>query len=151
MIDTISVDLRFDPRENVRSLRRVPFGARVRAADLVVSVFVPGIGGCPSGQRADRKCPLLAYAFGSFGDPGSARVLTRNFGGIPKRPTGADCKSAGLRLRWFESTSLHQFYELQDSFAEVDENHRFDKIVRNNFERDAQAPRPEGRRAGCPE
>src|SRR5690606_7268754 len=28
-------------------------------------------------------------------------------GGIPKRPTGADCKSAGLRLRWFESTSLH--------------------------------------------
>ena len=30
-------------------------------------------------------------------------------GGIPKRPTGADCKSAGLRLRWFESTSLHQF------------------------------------------
>lgn len=29
-------------------------------------------------------------------------------GGIPKRPTGADCKSAGLRLRWFESTSLHQ-------------------------------------------
>src|SRR5690242_13330752 len=69
----------------------------------------------------DRKCPLLDYA-GSFGDPGSARVLTGNFGGIPKRPTGADCKSAGLRLRWFESTSLHQFYELQDSFAEVDEN-----------------------------
>jgi 4-hydroxy-3-methylbut-2-en-1-yl diphosphate reductase len=34
------------------------------------------------------------------------RVLA---GGIPKRPTGADCKSAGLRLRWFESTSLHQF------------------------------------------
>ena len=30
-------------------------------------------------------------------------------GGIPKRPTGADCKSAGLRLRWFESTSLHHF------------------------------------------
>ncbi len=32
-------------------------------------------------------------------------------GGIPKRPTGADCKSAGFGLRWFESTFLHQkFY-----------------------------------------
>ena len=32
-----------------------------------------------------------------------------------KRPTGADCKSAGSRLRWFESTSLHQ----QDQFHPV--------------------------------
>src|SRR5690348_175325 len=38
--------------------------------------------------------------------------LSTDFGGIPKRPTGADCKSAGLRLRWFESTSLHQFHKL---------------------------------------
>src|SRR5262245_4166719 len=29
-------------------------------------------------------------------------------GGVPKRPTGADCKSAGLRLRRFESFPLHQ-------------------------------------------
>ena len=29
-------------------------------------------------------------------------------GGVPKRPTGADCKSAGLRLRRFESYPLHQ-------------------------------------------
>ena len=28
-------------------------------------------------------------------------------GGVPKRPTGADCKSAGLRLRRFESFPLH--------------------------------------------
>src|SRR5262249_47804560 len=28
-------------------------------------------------------------------------------GRIPKWPTGADCKSAGLRLRWFESSSYH--------------------------------------------
>src|ERR1700734_1170322 len=33
--------------------------------------------------------------------PGSFR------GGVPKRPTGADCKSAGLRLRRFESYPLH--------------------------------------------
>ena len=30
------------------------------------------------------------------------------FGGLPKRPTGADCKSAGLCLRWFESATPHQ-------------------------------------------
>jgi hypothetical protein len=28
-------------------------------------------------------------------------------GRIPKWPTGADCKSAGLRLHWFESSSYH--------------------------------------------
>src|SRR5690242_12286759 len=39
-----------------------------------------------------------------------ATEKTKFVGGIPKRPTGADCKSAGLRLRWFESTSLHQFH-----------------------------------------
>ncbi len=30
-------------------------------------------------------------------------------GGVPKWPNGADCKSAGLCLQWFESTPLHQF------------------------------------------
>src|SRR5688572_14236111 len=29
-------------------------------------------------------------------------------GGVPKRPTGADCKSAGFCLRRFESYPLHQ-------------------------------------------
>src|ERR1039458_5426001 len=29
-------------------------------------------------------------------------------GRLPKWPTGADCKSAGLRLRWFESITYHQ-------------------------------------------
>ena len=29
-------------------------------------------------------------------------------GGVPKRPTGADCKSAGYCLRRFESYPLHQ-------------------------------------------
>ena len=30
-------------------------------------------------------------------------------GRLPKWPTGADCKSAGLRLRWFESITYHHF------------------------------------------
>ena len=33
-------------------------------------------------------------------------------GGVPKRPTGADCKSAGLRLRRFESYPLHHLSDL---------------------------------------
>ena len=32
----------------------------------------------------------------------------RDLGGVPKRPTGADCKSAGLRLRRFESFPHHR-------------------------------------------
>ena len=31
------------------------------------------------------------------------------FGRLPKWPTGADCKSAGLRLLWFESRTYHHF------------------------------------------
>ena len=31
-------------------------------------------------------------------------------GEMPERLKGADCKSVGLRLRWFESNSLHQMY-----------------------------------------
>ena len=30
------------------------------------------------------------------------------FGGVPEWPNGADCKSASLRLRWFESIRPHQ-------------------------------------------
>ena len=30
-----------------------------------------------------------------------------NIGKIPEWPNGADCKSAGARLRWFESISSH--------------------------------------------
>ena len=30
------------------------------------------------------------------------------FGGVPEWLKGADCKSAGARLRWFESNPLHQ-------------------------------------------
>ena len=31
-------------------------------------------------------------------------------GEMPERLKGADCKSVGLRLRWFESNSLHQMF-----------------------------------------
>src|SRR6185436_19192887 len=41
------------------------------------------------------------------------------FGGMPEWPKGADCKSAGSCLRWFESTSLHHL-----RFLGVGENAR---------------------------
>ena len=36
-----------------------------------------------------------------------ARYMVGMAGRLPKWPTGADCKSAGLRLRWFESITYH--------------------------------------------
>ena len=39
-------------------------------------------------------------------------------GGVPKRPTGADCKSAGLRLRRFESFPLHHSFRVRRNDAD---------------------------------
>ena len=36
-------------------------------------------------------------------------------GQLPEWPNGADCNSAGLRLRWFESITAH----ITNCFAEV--------------------------------
>src|SRR5665213_4579726 len=47
-----------------------------------------------------RDFGLIAIPFGSLG-------LWGLDGRLPKWPTGADCKSAGLRLRWFESITYH--------------------------------------------
>src|SRR5690606_6245483 len=42
-----------------------------------------------------------------FVAPGAVGVREVGSGGVPKRPTGADCKSAGLCLRRFESFPHH--------------------------------------------
>ena len=39
---------------------------------------------------------------------GSIPITSSIYGGVPERPKGADCKSAGFHLRRFESFSLHQ-------------------------------------------
>ncbi len=36
-----------------------------------------------------------------------------NNGKLPEWPNGADCKSAGLRLRWFESITSHSKKRMQ--------------------------------------
>ena len=68
---------------------------------------------------------LLAYAFGGSNPslPTAFQAEGRGFeprlplsllkqcftkGQIPEWPNGADCKSAGLRLRWFESIFAHK-------------------------------------------
>ena len=38
---------------------------------------------------------------------GGLRRRDKRNGQIPEWPNGADCKSAGLRLRWFESIFAH--------------------------------------------
>ncbi len=39
-------------------------------------------------------------------------------GGVPEWLKGADCKSAGVRLRWFESNPLHQPYMLTNLLSD---------------------------------
>ena len=34
--------------------------------------------------------------------------FANTFGGLPEWSKGADCKSAGVSLQWFKSTTLHQ-------------------------------------------
>ena len=45
------------------------------------------------------------------------RRYVRRHGGVPEWLKGADCKSAGARLRWFESNPLHHClrgYDVRD-------------------------------------
>jgi hypothetical protein len=39
---------------------------------------------------------------------GSSPIASSIYGGVPEWLKGADCKSVGFRLRWFESVLLHQ-------------------------------------------
>jgi hypothetical protein len=49
-----------------------------------------------------------------------AYCAARGVGRLPKWPTGADCKSAGLRLRWFESITYHHLSILDFRFGIAD-------------------------------
>ena len=43
-----------------------------------------------------------------FSDAAAKLTESAGYGQIPEWPNGADCKSAGLRLRWFESIFAHE-------------------------------------------
>src|SRR4029077_782519 len=59
-------------------------------------------------SKADPEC------LSRLGEPAAQTTIppVLNFavrcGGVPEWLKGADCKSVGLRLRWFESNLLHQ-------------------------------------------
>ena len=60
------------------------------------------------GSRGRRESPPGVIEEPPRGQSGQRFELTKETpGGMPERPKGADCKSAGSRLRRFESFSLH--------------------------------------------
>src|SRR5687767_2074103 len=97
--------------------RRRVFGS-VRPASLSLTPYIC-IANRDSQRRDCRKWPpppgisaptvLAILAPIPLTPRGVATRIRGSFflGGVPKRPTGADCKSAGLRLRRFESFPLH--------------------------------------------
>ncbi len=68
---------------------------RVRVFDILISQCSSGV------EQRFCKPPVV----GSNPATGSVQRLK---GGIPKWPTGADCKSVGVSLRRFESCSPHK-------------------------------------------
>src|SRR3954464_9227720 len=52
--------------------------------------------------------PLALSRVHGWLEPLQTWYISRFAGGVPEWLKGADCKSVGLRLRWFESSLLHQ-------------------------------------------
>ena len=61
-------------------------------------------------HRSGQDPRLLLSQLPVFGLIRTPREIAWLGGRIPKWPTGADCKSAGSRLRWFESSSYHHLF-----------------------------------------
>ena len=59
--------------------------------------------------QAAEQLPCKQQVVGSTpsASSGVLRLLQVPDGGVPERPKGADCKSAAIRLRRFESSPLH--------------------------------------------
>ena len=54
-----------------------------------------------------RSTPACTGARGVVDIVGASMFIRALIGGVPEWLKGADCKSAGARLRWFESNPLH--------------------------------------------
>ena len=84
---------------------------RHRRAGLLVADSTPATAwlGRGASDSVDGTLALANLAPTCIDTPDPRNQNTRLVfpGGVPKRPTGADCKSAGLRLRRFESFPLH--------------------------------------------
>src|SRR5579883_3452549 len=71
----------------------------------------------------------------------------RSVGRIPKWPTGADCKSAGLRLHWFESNSYHHFFTRNIFFLNVSRP-KWMVASRRNFQNERVVAHTQGHQIG---
>jgi hypothetical protein len=58
-------------------------------------------------QDAPRNQKTQSFNLSTTCHSGLIRGSQLRDGRLPKWPTGADCKSAGLRLLWFESRTYH--------------------------------------------
>ena len=67
------------------------------------------------------KILIVTSQCNNFMLPSSILGWSANIGKVPEWPNGADCKSAGYYLRWFESISSHviPIYSLVLSKADV--------------------------------
>ena len=74
-------------------------------------------GSIPSASSSRRRSRAEAGARARCSDTG---------GEVAKRSNASDCKSAPLRVRWFESIILHQFYE---PLAQLVEHLTFNQVV----------------------
>src|SRR5437773_2269730 len=77
-------------------------------------------------KRRERRAPTATLSIGrpcsaretlNLSEAGSFGLIAHpsgrdGAGRLPKWPTGADCKSAGLCLRWFESITYHHLLNI---------------------------------------
>lgn len=76
-----------------RSSVRIGPSAPENLTNKPIECIIGSVAGRPRLERAPSKISRLALTAG----------------GVPERPKGADCKSAGERLRRFESFPLHHY------------------------------------------
>src|SRR6476620_12393377 len=75
-------------------------------------VRMTGLLQVPCGGRVGEAPPAALSRAHGWLQPLQTCYISRFAGGVHEWLKGADCKSVGLRLRWFESSLLHQASEL---------------------------------------
>ena len=89
-----------------RSIRAVPID-RGGSFQLICGIFEPERGWRADVAQSVERLTCNQQVAGSTPAIGSASRQQHGRGEVPERPKGADCKSAGERLRRFESSPLH--------------------------------------------
>ena len=92
-----------DFTERITDVGLGDFAETSQVAEAVLQLAGQGI------EHPDKLSPGGGIGKERVDKTGGAWLTKRpcSAGRLPKWPTGADCKSAGLRLRWFESITYH--------------------------------------------